>query len=70
MGHSTKTLTKPPKIGDRVIVRFGPQDMEATVVEDRGNLGVGGRQLIRVEVPVDDWYTAVLELPLDEIRAA
>jgi hypothetical protein len=70
MGRYENPLTTPPRIGDRVIVQFGGQDCEATVVEDRGDIGIGGRRLYRVEVPMDEWYTAVLELPLDELRAA
>lgn len=36
------------KVGDLVAVRYGAREQVAEVVEDRGDLGVGGEQLLRV----------------------
>jgi len=35
-------------VGDRVSFRIGMRRLRGTVIEDRGALGVGGRQLVRV----------------------
>jgi primosomal protein N' len=40
--------------GDRVLVPFRPHPVEGIVVEDRGNLGVGGRRMYRVRIQLDD----------------
>ena len=37
------------KVGDRVRFRMGARRLSAIVVEDRGNLGVNGEQIIRVQ---------------------
>jgi hypothetical protein len=50
----------PPKkpgrfrVGDRVRVPFGGESIEATIVEDRGNLGVGGMRIYGICFRVDD----------------
>jgi hypothetical protein len=44
----------PFRVGDRVRIPFGTEFIEATVVEDRGNLGVGGRRIYGVCFRVDD----------------
>lgn len=38
------------RVGNRVKVPYGTEELEAVVVEDRGNLGVGGRQIVRVRL--------------------
>jgi hypothetical protein len=40
--------------GDRVSLLWGTTPVEGIVIEDRGNLGVGGRRLYRVRIQVDD----------------
>jgi hypothetical protein len=40
--------------GDRVLVPWNPGRIEGVVIEDRGNLGVGGKRLYRVRIQVDD----------------
>jgi hypothetical protein len=40
--------------GDRVRVLWGLTPVEGIIVEDRGNLGVGGRRLYRVRLQLDD----------------
>jgi hypothetical protein len=44
----------PFDVGDRVLVPFGGGKVEATVIEDRGNLGEGGKRIYRVVFRVDD----------------
>jgi hypothetical protein len=44
----------PFRVGDRVRIPFGTESVEATVVEDRGNLGVGGKRVYGVRFRVDD----------------
>lgn len=47
-------------VGDIVAINYGPRTVKARVVEDRGPLGVGGRQIVVVRLDVDD--------PTDEPR--
>jgi hypothetical protein len=44
----------PFRVGDRVRIPFGTDQVEATVVEDRGNLGAGGKRIYRLMFRVDD----------------
>jgi hypothetical protein len=44
----------PFREGDRVRLLWGVTPVEGVVIEDRGNLGVGGRRLYRVRVRLDD----------------
>jgi hypothetical protein len=44
----------PFRVGDRVRIPFGTESIEATIVEDRGNLGMGGRRIYGVRFRVDD----------------
>jgi hypothetical protein len=39
-----------PKVGSIVGVRMGTQVIPARVIEDRGNLGVRGRRILRLEI--------------------
>jgi hypothetical protein len=39
-----------PEVGSIVGVRMGAKVVPARVIEDRGNLGVGGRRIVRLEV--------------------
>ena len=39
-------------VGAKVRFSFGGSDVVATVIEDRGPLGVGGAQVLRVRLPV------------------
>lgn len=54
--------------GDRVRFLWGVTPVEGVVVEDRGNLGVGGRRLYRVRLQVDAITEAIeTSLPADEL---
>jgi hypothetical protein len=44
----------PFRVGDRVRVPFASDSIEATIVEDHGNLGVGGMRIYGVRFRVDD----------------
>lgn len=44
----------PFRVGDRVRVPFGSDTIEATIVEDYGNLGRGGMRIYGVCFRVDD----------------
>ena len=54
-------------IGDKVRLSFGNRIVTGTVVEDRGRIGVGGRQLFRIVVKTGDEERA-LELPAEKLR--
>jgi hypothetical protein len=45
-----------------VRIRFGARDVVAEVVEDRGRLGRGGEQIVRVAVPMDGTDHVELEV--------
>jgi len=44
----------PFQVGDQVAFRFGTAQVEGIVVEDRGNLGRGGKRLYGVRLCMDD----------------
>lgn len=67
---------KPPyekpvfRVGDRVYVGGSESLVEATVIEDRGQLGVGGRRLYRIRYDPDEFGNAFeSELGVAELRA-
>ena len=55
------------RIGDKVRLSFGNRIVTGTIVEDRGRIGVGGRQLFRIIVKTGDEERA-LELPAEKLR--
>lgn len=58
------------KVGDRVRFKLGAHHVVGKVVEDRGFIGVDGRQLVRIEVEVDPTYLREFELPAALLTAA
>ena len=61
------------RVGDKVQLKFGFEKMTGTIVEDRGRIGVGGRQLFRIIIETEDpdmegegW---TLELPPEKLQA-
>jgi hypothetical protein len=50
------------KVGDRVRFRFGGNLLTVKVVEDLGSIGVGGQQLVRVEVPLESTSPHVFDV--------
>jgi hypothetical protein len=55
------------RVGDRVSLSWGFTPMEGTITEDHGPLGVGGRRLYQVEVPMDPFEPMIAELAEDEM---
>jgi len=54
--------------GDRVRLLWGVTPVEGIIIEDRGNLGVGGRRLYRVRVQLDEITEAIeTSMPADEL---
>ena len=51
----------PFREGDRVRLLWGVTPVEGVVIEDRGNLGVGGARIYRVRVQLDDNITEPME---------
>lgn len=52
-----------------MILSFGTREVEATVVEDRGPIGVGGRRLVRVRVALDAASDPLdFEVPAEDLR--
>lgn len=49
-------------------MRFGVADVVATVMEHRGPLGVGGKELLRVRFQFEGANEAIeTEVPVDEV---
>lgn len=57
----------PPAPGTIVGLDLGGTVVCAEVVEDRGDLGVGGRRIVRVAVRGDDGEVRVFEVPAEEL---
>jgi len=57
-----------PEVGSSVRLLFGVKDVVAVVIEHRGPLGVGGRQIIRVRFKFEEVDEPIeIELPVDEV---
>ena len=48
----------------------GSHEIEGTVVEDRGDLGVGGRRILRVHFKFDEYDERSFEVPAADLRPA
>jgi hypothetical protein len=58
-------------VGSRVKLMFGLDEVTATVVEDRGDVGVGGRRIVRVRLDIPDTSDPIeLEVPTADVRSA
>jgi hypothetical protein len=68
-GQAKQTDAVPPP-GTVVGVNWGGSVVEATIVEDRGDLGVGGRRIVSVAVRDDDGDVRIFELPAEELLPA
>jgi hypothetical protein len=63
-----KTNSRIPPVGALVKMRFGTSDVVATVLEDRGPLGIRGRHLVRVKFLLEATEDAVdTEVPVEEL---
>lgn len=56
------------RVGDRVRLTFGSHEVFADVIEDRGNLGVRGRQILRI-LPVNSpsGMDDAFEIPAEQV---
>lgn len=65
----SKTSASVPrlKLGDRIRFVFGDAEIEAIVIEDRGNLGVGGRQIVRIRTEIEPGITEEWETPAEGV---
>jgi hypothetical protein len=73
MSKSPTSLTStPPRfhVGDRVRILYGFRGVIGEVVEDRGNLGVGGRRIYAVRMTMDPWNEMTSEFREDSLEAA
>jgi hypothetical protein len=58
----------PFREGDRVRLLWGVSPVEGVVIEDRGNLGVGGKRIYRVRVRLDDISEPMeTEMPAEDL---
>ena len=55
------------KVGDVVRFPFGGYPLLADVIEIRGNLGVGGREIIRI-MPRHEYLDEPWEMPTEEVE--
>ena len=69
MSSTTRSVPQV-RIGDWVSFLYGPRKARAQVVEDRGQLGVGGRRLYRVRLDADQSESSAFELPEEDLAAA
>lgn len=58
------------RVGDRVSFQFGDRRVFGVVVEDRGPLGAHGTRLLAVRSKLGGLEASIIELPVDELRAA
>lgn len=58
------------KVGDWVTFPYGTRNAIARVIEDRGNIGVRGRRLLRIELDHSDGEPSRFEMPEEEMSAA
>lgn len=68
--NSVQRRDSPFHLGDRVKLTFGCGKVTGVIVEEFGPIGVQGRHLFRVEIPMDPFDPMTLEMAEDEIEAA
>ena len=57
-------------VGTLVKFMFGGQEVQATVVEDRGHVGAGGRHILRVRLEVAASDPIEFEVRADDVHVA
>jgi hypothetical protein len=63
-------FTGPIEPGTPVGVNLGVRIIRGRIVEDRGEIGVNGRRLVRVEIPISGTdEVRVFEVPAEELVA-
>lgn len=58
------------RVGDRVKFKLGARDVVAVVIEDRGLIGHGGEQVVRVATPADSTYHGEFEVSASLVSPA
>ena len=56
-------------VGDRALYRFGPTDVPAEVIEERGPVGYHGARLVRVRLGLTDTEPVEITVPEADLRA-
>jgi hypothetical protein len=66
----TSRTSKPRQlvVGDRVQFKLAGRTVSGTIVEDRGNLGVGGRQIVSIRAKRGREADMVVEIPAEEVK--
>jgi hypothetical protein len=67
---ATKKAKPKFKVGDAVTLEWGFRRVPAVILEDRGQLGVGGRRIYRIEMPVDSSDPVQFEIPEVDLAPA
>lgn len=68
ISQKSESGRRPLRIGDHVSFIYGLKRLTGDIIEDRGKVGVGGRQLFLVEIPLEYGDPMRLELPEDELQ--
>ncbi len=68
--NSTKKKSSSFHLGDKVLIEMGRRTFTGEIVEDRGFLGVRGKHLFRVQVPMEPYDPMTMEVTEDEMKAA
>lgn len=55
-------------VGNMVRFHFGPNKVNGVVKEDRGPIGLGGRQLYLVQYSLEPDHQSAVELPADQLE--
>jgi hypothetical protein len=71
-GSRTRSRVPPSqyKVGDSVRFKWGVTPVVGEIVEDRGNIGVGGRRLWAVHVCLGGYDDRTVTLPEEEMEPA
>jgi hypothetical protein len=56
------------RVGDRAFYRFGPTDVPAEVIEERGPVGFHGARLVRVRLALTDTDPVEITVPEADLR--
>ncbi len=71
MAQRAKSKVMHPKVGDRVGIEMAGRLRGATVIEDRGKLGVGGARIVRLDVDTSSSAEPYrVEVPEDWLKPA
>lgn len=62
------TKARGVPLGTRVRVHFPGAVLDAEVVEDRGFIGIGGRQIVVVRTLEETYFPREMEFPIAELE--